>query len=103
MKKAFLKVVQSSIYPNLVSLRGPRGHGDDARTHLAAAGFTEGESVAVVAKDDLQRLDELTELAIVYVALIEAGDKAGACQQFEAMARKVWEITGKAEQYGTRH
>ncbi len=51
-------IVESSQHPSLVSLRGPKGRGqnDGIHDHLTKAGFKPGESVVILPKADYEHL-----------------------------------------------
>lgn len=50
--------VSSSQHRNLVSLRGPKGRGqnDGIHEHLTNAGYEPGEAVVIIPKADYERL-----------------------------------------------
>lgn len=58
MKITKLKVVASSSIPNMSSLRGPKGRGqnDSVHEHITKAGFEPGEDVVVITQNDFTRL-----------------------------------------------
>jgi hypothetical protein len=58
VKLARLKVVESSGWPQMKSLRGPKGRGrnDPAHAHITAAGFEDGDDVVLILASDYERL-----------------------------------------------
>lgn len=53
-------VIVHSTFPGMISIRGPRGKGQDdsIRDRLSEAGFVPGERVVVVLESDLRDLEE---------------------------------------------
>lgn len=60
MRVAHLKVVKPRYHDQGLSLRGPKGRGqnDPPHPHIAAAGFEDGEDVVLISKADFEALTD---------------------------------------------
>lgn len=56
IKTCYAKIVTSSAYPWLLSIRGPKGADDGIRHHLTESGFSDGDNVVIVSKADYHLL-----------------------------------------------
>lgn len=62
MKTAILKIVESSVERDCVSLRCPGGNALSVRQALTDAGFKPGEDVVILLKDDYEELSRSADL-----------------------------------------